>query len=436
MRTFLQLLPFRIEQALSPISLRSLRSQYMRRKYASDDKLVLPKKHRFFIDVAVISKHNAGTGIQRVVDALASALIAAPQDHWDLRFVSARRKRRYFVIEFPSLDSEQKPGEEMKAEPGDVFLGLDYSLDAVRQHRGQLRRFRRNGGAVWFLVHDLLPLNRPEWFSRNTVIRYRAWLGVLASVADGFFCNSAETEKELRQALADGFGLIDGYRCQVLPMGYDIPVQAENSLVQSAMPVRFDLSVPFALMVGTVEPRKGHGDIITAFEELWKRGRDERLVIVGRRGWNVEGLERRIETHPELNKRLFWFDDVEDQELVTIYDACDGVIIGSYGEGFGLPLIEALGRNKPVLARDLPVFRTHDGSGVWFFAADATPTALADSIHNWQSAARRGEIPVRLPPQSWTESGRILLLTLDVHSNFIERKMDPSLDRQSLTCVS
>lgn len=420
MRTFLELLPHRIEQALDWRGLRVARAHRNRQRTAPAAAPALPvaahaDRPRLFIDMAVISNHDAGTGIQRVVRALALALLDEAPARWDIRFVSARRKRRYFEIAWPVPGAENPVGPEMTARPGDVFLGLDYSLDAVRRHRRQLARFRRDGGALWFLVHDLLPLDRPEWFSRNTVIRYGAWLGVLAGIADGFLCNSPQTETELRDALSRVHGLTRGFRTQVLPMGHAI-LEAPDAPQGEPVAPRFDTTAPFALMVGTLEPRKGHADALAAFEQLWARGRQDRLVLVGRLGWQVEALRDLIVNHPEHGSRLLWFDDVGDAELFAIYEACTGVVIASLGEGFGLPLIEALGHGKPVLARDLPVFRIHEGRGVHFFAAAASPRVLADAAQAWFEAAQAGEIPVSPPTEDWRVSARMLLAALHAKS--------------------
>lgn len=414
MRTFLELLPHRIEQAFDWRGLRVIRARWSRRQTAPDSgrSAVSLSRCRLFIDMAVISNHDAGTGIQRVVRALALALLDENPDGWDIRFVSARRKRRYFEIGWPEPDAACPVGEEMAARPGDVFVGLDYSLDAVRRHRRQLARFRRDGGALWFLVHDLLPLDRPEWFSRNTVIRYSAWLGVLAGIADGFLCNSPQTETELRDALDRVHGLSHGFRTQILPMGHAI-LDAPDTSRSAPVAARFDTTAPFALMVGTLEPRKAHDEVLAAFDMLWRQGRADRLVLVGRLGWQVEALRHRILNHPEYGHRLLWLDDVSDAELFAIYEACTGVVIASHGEGFGLPLIEALGHGKPVLARDLPVFRIHEGRGVHFFPTDASSQALANAAQVWLDAARAGEIPVAAPTDDWRISARMLLTALD-----------------------
>ena len=58
--------------------------------------------------------------------------------------------------------------------------------------------------------------------------------------------------------------------------------------------------------VGTLEPRKGHSQVLGAFDELWQTGANINLVIVGQRGWMVGDVLKNLQGHPELNKRLFW----------------------------------------------------------------------------------------------------------------------------------
>lgn len=383
--------------------------------------------------MAVISNHDAGTGIQRVVREIALALLKEATTEWDIRFVSATRKKAYHRISWPDRNMDID-AEKMRGRPGDIFLGLDYSLDAVRRHRRQLARFRQDGGSLWFLVHDLLPLHRPDWFSPYTVIRYKTWLGILAGLADGFFCNSCQTEAELKDALAEVYGLVAGYRTQILPMGSVIPDgrQSQNAEAAEIPSPRFNLTEPFALMVGTLEPRKGHSDIVAAFDELWKRGSTEKLVLVGRLGWQVDALRNLILAHPEYGTKLLWFNDIEDAELFQIYKSCTGVIIASYGEGFGLPLIEALGHSKPVLARDLPIFRIHEGKGVYFFPISASVQDIAGTIEKWFGAAHQGEITVIQPTDNWRDASAILLSAIGNNIGFCRQ---PKIQHMQISAI-
>ena len=110
-------------------------------------------------------------------------------------------------------------------------------------------------------------------------------------------------------------------------------------------------------MVGTIEPRKGHAVALTAFEKLWDEGSADELWIAGRRGWHVENLVERIKRHPQYNRKLRWVDSPNDDQLGSLYRQAAAVILASYAEGFGLPIVEAMRFGKPVIVSDLPVFR-------------------------------------------------------------------------------
>lgn len=398
-----------IEQAATAGVIRKLRVRLQRREIVSPE-VELSRPRRLYVDLAVISRHDAGTGIQRVVRALALALREEGAGEWDIRFVAAGRRQPYHGIAWPDAGVIVDPAE-MEGRPGDLFIGLDFSLDTIRRYRRQLTQFRRDGGRLWFLIFDLLPVERSDWFSPNNVLRYKAWLDTLVGLAEGFLCISEQTERDLQRVLAVRYGLTTGYRTTVVAMGHDIRESLHNpSLATGAADcARFDMSLPFSLMVGTLEPRKGHADILAAFSALWRQGAGDRLVLVGRLGWHVEDLRDAIRTHPEHGGKLLWFDDVDDLELERIYKACQGVIIASHAEGFGLPLIEALGHNKPVLARDLPIFRVHEALGLHYFPAGANPDELSACIRQWAEHAQAGRIKVGQPSTSWKASAQGLL---------------------------
>ena len=377
---------------------------------------------RLFVDISVIAVSDAGTGIQRIARAVAQHLLSDPPPGWTVHPVSVHRFG-YHIVSWPAAaagQGEAAPGRKpagygrVSARPGDVFFGLDLALHSVYQHRRQLAAFKRQGGTLWFMMHDVLPLQRPDWFVDGVAIDFSCWFRVLAMLADGFFCNSEPTQEQLRAELDERFGLASGYETRVLPMGWDV----NGSRPSAGLPDGFDALLarmaahPVVLMVGTLEPRKGHADVLAAFARLWGDGSDARLVIVGRQGWKTQDLCTAIRSHPELGKRLFWFDDASDELLSLLYEACQGVLVASHAEGFGLPLIEALGHGKPVLARDLPVFRMHEGRGVRFFDAGSDAAGLASAIGGWLA---QPEPPAAdLPIPVWADTAKAVFAGLGV----------------------
>jgi glycosyltransferase involved in cell wall biosynthesis len=162
---------------------------------------------------------------------------------------------------------------------------------------------------------------------------------------------------------------------------------------------------PSFLMVGTIEPRKGHQQVLDAFEDLWKSGAEINLVIVGKQGWMVDILVSRLRSHSELNKRLFWLEGISDEFLGTLYENSACLIAASYGEGFGLPLIEAAQHKLSIIARDINVFREVAGKHALYFSGPE-PKALADIVKRWLELNASDKAPqsTNMPWLTWKES--------------------------------
>ncbi|HJR15018.1 MAG TPA: glycosyltransferase family 1 protein [Rhodanobacteraceae bacterium] len=273
---------------------------------------------------------------------------------------------------------------------------------------------RRRGVRVWFVCNDTLPLDHPEWFRAAVHESFQAWLRTVATVADGVACISRATEAGLRQWL-------DAWHVQrerpltlaCFALGADIepfaPGTARLADEESALLKRLHKKPTF-LMVGTLEPRKGHAQTLEAFNLLWARGDDVGLVIVGLPGWMTDIVQRRIRHHDEFGQRLFWFMGASDAMLERLYATCTLLLAPSEGEGFGLPLIEAARHGLPILCRDLPVFREVAGEHATYFSGHDAES-LARAIRAWLGKWQARTAPVTRGMQwiTWAESARQLV---------------------------
>jgi glycosyltransferase involved in cell wall biosynthesis len=166
-------------------------------------------------------------------------------------------------------------------------------------------------------------------------------------------------------------------------------------------------------MVGTLEPRKRHAQVLDAFELLWEKGLDVELHIVGKRGWMVEQLIERLTEHPRFGQQLVWLEDASDEELAAEYATSSALISASAGEGFGLPLIESARCGLPIIARDLPVFHEILGENAVYFSGHEAHD-LAQALEQWLLAESRGETiaPHDVEFQSWPDSAAQILREL------------------------
>jgi glycosyltransferase involved in cell wall biosynthesis len=374
------------------------------------------------VDVSVISRGDAGTGIQRVVRALLLQLVQAPPEGFDVLPVEAGRWHRYrhapavFCARF-GLADRAAAVRKLNVGRGDVYLGLDYAPYDVVRHSRQFDRWKRAGAKFVFVVHDLLPLAHPEWFGKAAVRAFQGWLRSLAVYADSALC----TSRTGRAALASWLALRRGARARAIVLDwFHLGGDIEASAPSRGRAPGFDAQLaqvaanPGILLAGTIEPRKGHALALSAFERLWAAGEPVNLVFAGRAGWGVDPLLRRIRAHAELGRRLIWLEQASDEMLCAVYGACAGLLMASESEGFGLPIVEAARFGKPVLARDLPVFREIAGEHVTYFHG-STPEAVALEIGAWLDLVRRGRAPRSgaIRGATWEDSARRLRRSLE-----------------------
>jgi glycosyltransferase involved in cell wall biosynthesis len=374
---------------------------------------------QLLIDISVIINNDGRTGIQRVVRALLLQLLRQPPVGCRVRPVFATRKQEYhYASDYFGLADAQASSvngsSALKVGPGDIFLGLDLAAHLLPLHKIQLAQWKRSGTEIHIMVYDLLPVLHPYWFNSKTTRNFHRWLKTIAIFSDSVICISNTVKAELDDWLYQKYSLATGtIPICTIPLGADI----ESSAPSRGLPENINqlltalASRPTVLMVGTLEPRKGHSQVLAAFEKLWQRGRDINLVIVGKPGWKTEALQQRLRSHPQDKTRLYWLDNASDELLELLYVGCTGVILASQAEGFGLPLIEAGYHNKPVLARDISVLREIGGNFVTFFSGTSTESLMHD-IEFWLAKIAIEQMPHSAPQHTWQDSAHELLVHL------------------------
>lgn len=369
------------------------------------------------VDVSVIARHDARTGIQRVVRAIWLHLLEFLPDELKLRPVYAGKWQSYVYAPSDFLEhglpSKLTSAHHIFPQEGDIFLGLDLAAHLIPRHEKQLARWRGEGVSINFLIYDLLPFLHPEWFSDRTCRNFTRWLRVVSRQADQAICISNQVAKEMDRWL-DMHG---GKHCSrpittVVRLGADIEASGPSGgLTSSVSSIIAKIAAKNSiLMIGTIEPRKGYDDALAAFEYLWARDEGApALVIVGKPGWKTEALQNRLKTHVENGRRLFWLQDASDEVLAGLFLVVKGLLAASRGEGYGLPLIEAARSGLPVLARDLPVFRELALPNVRFFS-NAMPSALGLEIGKFVESMPQGVDNIQLA--SWRDATEDLLRAL------------------------
>jgi glycosyltransferase involved in cell wall biosynthesis len=281
---------------------------------------------------------------------------------------------------------------------GDVLFCPAYWHDVPPT---QFAALQRQGCKVAILVHDILPVTFAKFYQAPWKHEFEANLVAAMRSADALYAVSNYTADSMRE-LAERKG-IQGLPVTTSYNGYASLVSEElrtriaagsfSSVLGKTAAHEFIRAANPFIMVGSVEPKKGHIPTIRSFEALWDAGLERPLVIIGRKGWLEESVVHSIRTSPQFNKRLFWFEDFDDLDLAFTYHHARGLVFASYAEGFGIPMIEALSAGVPVVAYRTPINSEVLGKyGLMFddFASFARHIMALDTAPGFEAA--RGKV--------------------------------------------
>ena len=197
------------------------------------------------------------------------------------------------------------------------------------------------------LVHDVIPLDFPEFARPGTPERFEARMRAVSAQADVVICNSAHTAERTAHWL-ERFGRVS--RIEAIPLGV-----AEVGPVPPP-----DGGPPSFVVLGTIEPRKNHAlllEIWSRFENTLPEAAVPRLHLVGRRGWSNAPVFQRLDSAGYMGRHVVEHGFLPDEDVRALMVSARAVLFPSLAEGFGYPLVEALQLGRPVIASDLPAFR-------------------------------------------------------------------------------
>ncbi len=363
---------------------------------------------RLLIDMSELARRDSLSGIQRVVREIGRRVLVMPPPGRRGEAVRAQQGRLRYTHEVPlrilGLAPLDLPETALDAGTGDVLLCADINAELTPDEYREMRRLRLAGMRIVPIIYDLLPMRHPELFPKD-IDRVGQWYSRMLGIADAVACISYNVAEELMSWLDEH----PGTRTSPLPIGA-FHLGADFPANENAPAVAPDVAAalasarrrPTVIMNGTVEPRKGHPQVLAAFRRLWQENQEIGLTIVGKLGWKMETFAADLRREPQMGDRLHWLTTCSDAELAQLYRQGAGLLMASNHEGFGLPIVEAALAGLPVLARDLPVFREVAGEHARYFSG-ADPDALARTLSAWMAA---GFTPgsAGMNPLTWDDS--------------------------------
>ncbi|MBR1622797.1 MAG: glycosyltransferase family 4 protein, partial [Pseudobutyrivibrio sp.] len=367
-----------------------------------EDIFLFNTSNRILFDVTVVSewmRGNYSTGIGRVCKELYRELQKRVQVI-PVVVSDSDKGLKCDRISFKTLEIVE---ESIEFEQGDVYFMPEFQLRGIQvpKNHPTALEFKKRGIRCYAVIYDILPLQFPEYFEGKTSKAFGPYLQEILDNYDGILSDSRSVNDDIIRYCEDNhIELKENIKLGFFHLGADTFESKKGSVSKKIIDFILKDGKNY-LMVGTVEPRKGHKLVLEAFEKLWKDGFDGKLCICGHVGWNMNSFLDELKANPLYDEKLVFFEAVTDAELQYCYEQSDCLIQASAGEGFGLPLIEASYYNIPVICSDIPVFHEVADTYPTYFMRNSYD--LYRVIKEFDSSDRTQEIKT-VSTISWAEA--------------------------------
>lgn len=279
--------------------------------------------------------------------------------------------------------------------PGSAYLNTGHS----NLTGAGLRRIRAAGLRIAVLVHDVIPLDHPEFARAGTVPVFARKMAAAAAHADLLIHSTDDARRRTEARLSHvPPGLL-------APLGVTVPQPDPASLPPDLPPPR-----PWFVALGTLEPRKNHALLLDVWDGLHARlpaAEVPALLILGARGWADPALFRRLDASPWREHTVFERSGLGDGAVAALLAGAEALLFPSLAEGFGLPPAEAAALGVPVVSSPLSAIReTLNDYPVYLDPADRY--SWLDTVAAW-GQRRRGQRARGRPAPTWEDHFRTVL---------------------------
>lgn len=284
-------------------------------------------------------------GISQYIIFLIQALSQLDSDDEFLLFHSRKDNRSYVPVGDPRFRRHnlwtpchhRLERQALATELAPYRLDVLHSPDFIPPGGGASRRI--------ITVHDLTFLYYPQFLTDESRRYYNDQIEWAVKTADHVSADSEATRRDLIELLGVPSERVTTVYLAANPLYESPPVAEARAQTLADM----GLEPGFVLFVGTLEPRKNLPALLRAMHSLIRSGHNERLVLVGGKGWIYDEIFDTI-ANLGLQDHVRHLTGVPDARLKHLYEAAGVLALPSHYEGFGLPALEAMHCGCPVIA--------------------------------------------------------------------------------------
>lgn len=251
-------------------------------------------------------------------------------------------------------------------------------------------------GKIVSTVHDVAFRHFPELYSARAAKRQEWSISRVLRRAHNIISVSEATKADVVQFY--GANPTDIY---VIPLG----IRSEAFSVEGEVPEK-----PYFLFVGRVEKKKNISTLVRAFEDFKERtGSDVELVLAGSLGHGGDEIQKQVDASP-VSDSIRMLGYVKDREMIPLMRGALGFVFPSKFEGFGMPALEAMAAEIPLIASDIPALREAAGSAAIFVSPDDWKGWSENLQRIFEDGALREQLVMagrrRVAGFSWSQTAR------------------------------
>ncbi len=206
-------------------------------------------------------------------------------------------------------------------------------------------------------IHDLGYLESQNQFTKKDLYQLINWTNQSIKKSAHIITVSNFSKNEIEKKYK-----INPKKITVAYNGTDNPSKISKKNQEEILSF-YDLqSKNYYLYLGTLKPNKNIPFLIKSFAKYLKSPRlvkegdggrfDTKLVIAGKKGWLFEEIFKTVKQEG-IEEKVVFTDFINEDQKWTLYKHAKALVLPSTYEGFGIPVIEAMKSNTPVIASNI-----------------------------------------------------------------------------------
>ncbi|MCS7206167.1 MAG: glycosyltransferase family 4 protein [Leptospiraceae bacterium] len=242
-------------------------------------------------------------------------------------------------------------------------------------------------------ILDFVSYYYPDSMRKIALFQQRLLMRQSFQKADFFISISHQTQDDLVKLYLKNHKK----HLKVIHLGFDPPKEFSKEIPIS-------IKQPYILSVSTIEPRKNYTTLLEAYYQYYQQEKEQAysLVIVGKRGWETSSFYKKLDEFTKKTQSIYVLDNINDQQLYSLYYHAAFFCMPSLYEGFGLPVLEALSFQKHVILSDIPCFK-EIAKDYGIFLSPYDTKAWAETIKDFVQLHRNQKLPpVNFPTELWS----------------------------------